>query len=158
MVLSKTRSRVAGYFRLLKHNPSPSLDNGSILIEYRTLRSVIIAAAESETHGVFYSTKQSISIRYILNQIGHKQLQSTPLRTDNSTSAEYVNKNIQMKRSKTWDIYLYWLRDKELCKKIKILWDKGSNNGADYFTKNYSIIYHRRIRNSDKYIHDSINM
>ena len=94
LVLPKARSRVAGYFRLLKHNPSPSLDNGPILIECRTLRNVVTSAAESETHSVFYSAKQSLSIRYILETIGHIQLQPNPLRTDNSTSAGYINKNM----------------------------------------------------------------
>ena len=33
--------------------------------------------------------------------------------TDNSTAAAFVNKNIQMKQSKSRDMNLHWLRDNE---------------------------------------------
>ena len=77
------------------------VDNGPVLIECRTLRSVVTSAAEAETHGVFHNAKQSLRIRHILEQMGHPQLSPTPICTDNSTSAGYVNLNMQMKRSKT---------------------------------------------------------
>ena len=59
-----------------------------------------------------------------------------------------------MKKSKTWDMHLHWLRDKEKQKDFKVYWDKGSNNYADYFTKHHPIIHHRRIRNEKIYIRD----
>ena len=110
LVLPKARSRIAGYFRLLNH-PDPHKkfynDNGPILIECCTLRSVVTSAAESETHGVFHNAKKSLSIIYMLTQMGHPQKQPVPIRTDNSTSSGFVNKNIQMKQSKTWDMQLH---------------------------------------------------
>ena len=99
LVLPKARSRIAGYFRLLSNNKY--VDNGPILIECRTLRSVVTSDAESETHGVFHNEKKVLPIRHILKEIGHPQHSPTPIRTDNSTSAGYVNKNMQMKHSKT---------------------------------------------------------
>ena len=54
-----------------------------------------------------------MSIRHIFEQLGHKQLKPFPIKTDNSTSAGYVNKNMQMKQSKTWDMHLHWLHNKE---------------------------------------------
>ena len=57
-----------------------------------------------------------------------------------------------MKKSKSWDMNLHWLRDKETLNDFKIIWDKGKNNGTDYFTKNHPIIHHRRMR--PKYIRD----
>ena len=103
---------------------------------------------------MFHNAKQSLPIHYILNAIGHPQLQPTPICTDNSTSAGYVNNNMQMKRSKTWDMHLHWLCDKEKHKQFKVFWDKGINQGADYFTKHHPIIHHRHIRLSKKYIRD----
>ena len=86
--------------------------------------------------------------------MGHKQNQPTPIRTDNSTSAGFVNKNMQMKHSKTWNMQLHWLRDKENNKFFNVFWDKGQNNGADYFTKHFSTVHHRRIRETRKYVRD----
>ena len=68
--------------------------------------------------------------------------------------AGYVNLNMQMKRSKTWDMHLHWLRDKENKNHFKVFWDKGSNNGADYFTKHHATIHHRKVRSLRQYIRD----
>ena len=84
----------------------------------------------------------------------HEQNPPTPIRTDNSTSAIYVNKNMQMRHSKAWDMQLHWLRDKENKEFFNVFWDRGPNNGADYFTKHHPIVHHRRIRMTRKYIRD----
>ena len=151
---------IAGYFRLSNALTTPSTphDNGAILIECKTIRNVVTSAAEAETHGVFHNAKQAIPIRHILNAIGHPQIAPTPIKTDNSTSAGYVNNNMQLKKSKTWDMYLHWLRDKENQKIFKVYWDKGANQGADYFTKHHPIIHHRRIRLSKQYVRDACNL
>ena len=117
-------------------------DNGPILIECRTLRSVVSSAAESETHGTFHNAKQAPTIIYKLEQMGHKKLHPTPIRTDYSTSAGFVNRNTQMKMSKTWDMHLHWLQDKENQKFFNVFWDKGQNQGADYFTKYHPTVHH----------------
>ena len=157
LVLPKARSRIAGYFRLL-NDPNGQkhyyIDNGPILIECKTLRTVVSSAAESETHGTFHNAKKSLPIAYTLEQMGHKQLHPTPIRTDNSTSAGFVNKNIQMKMSKTWDMHLHWLRDKQNKKHFKVFWDKGDDQGADLFTKHHPIVHHRRVRQKRKFVRD----
>ena len=57
LVLPKSRSRIARYFRL--ENKPPQLKNtrpnGPILIECKTLRRVVTSAAEAETSGVFHN-------------------------------------------------------------------------------------------------------
>ena len=55
LVMSKARSRIAGYFYL--DNPKKNLPiiNGSILIECKTLKSVVASAAEAEIFGVFHN-------------------------------------------------------------------------------------------------------
>ena len=62
----------------------------------------------------------------------HPQL-PTPIATDNTTTTGFVHNNMVMKRSKSWDMNLHWLRDKEVQKYINIHWEKGSG-GVDYFT------------------------
>ena len=48
------------------------------------------------------------------------------------------------KKSKTWDMNMHWLRDKEVLKHIRVYWDKGKNNYADYFTNHFPPIDHRQ--------------
>ena len=118
--------------------------NAPILVECRTLRNVISSADEAETNGVFHNAKIGVNLRNILISMGHPQ-PPTCIRTDNSTSAGFVNRNMQMKRSKSWDMRLHWLRDRSLRDEFKVIWDKGINNLADYFTKHFTAEDHRRV-------------
>ena len=77
--------------------------------------------------------------------MGHTQT-PTHISTDNSTTHGFCNKNIQLKRSKSWDMNFHWLRDKDTLKEINIAWAKGKDNYADYFTKHHSIVHHRKMR------------
>ena len=69
-------------------------------------------------------------------------------------SAGFANNNIQMKKSKSWDMHLHWLRDQELRNKLKIQWEKGKLNTSDYFTKHHAISHHRKQR--PLYVRDAI--
>ena len=116
LVLPNVKICIAGYFLLLYHKNSPHsryLDNGPLLIECRTLRSVVTSAVETETHGVFHLAKLVLMIIHILTEMNHPQSEPTPIRTDNSTSAGFTNKNIVMNRFKFWDIQLHWILDKK---------------------------------------------
>ena len=53
---------------------------------------------------------------------------------------------MRQKRSKSWDMKLYWLRDKENEKHFKVFWAPGNVNKADPFTKNHPPSHLRRIR------------
>ena len=156
LVLPKARSRVAGYFHLSAHpniTKHPQL-NGAILVECKTLRHVVSSAAEAEVAGIYHNATQTIVIRRILEALGHQQ-PPTPLKTDNSTATGFVYDNIHQKRSKSWDMRYYWLRDKMNQMLFNIFWEKGTNNAADYFTKHHPTIHHRSMRN--RYVRDRIN-
>ena len=152
LVMPKARSRLAGYFRLLDRNRTYK-HNGAILIECRTIRNVVSSAAEAETHGVFNNAKTGVSIRHLLHEMGHLQ-PPTIIATDNSTTAGFANNNIQLKRSKSWDMNLHWLRNREHRKQFRIEWQKGSGNTADYHTKHHPTTHHRQMRS--KYIRDVV--
>ena len=77
--------------------------------------------------------------------MGHKQGQ-TRLKTDNATANSFVHASMRTKRSKAWDMRYNWLRQEDINKIIKIFWDKGSNNDAEYFTKHHSLAHHRQTR------------
>ena len=81
----------------------------------------------------------------MLETLGHKQ-SSIPLKIDNSTAVAYCNSTLNEKRSKAWDMCLYWIKDRITNKEFLIYWDKGIYNLADYFTKHFSPSYHQEIR------------
>ena len=150
LVLPKARSRIAGYFYLSKEclntiTKSPII-NGSVLVECKVLKHVVSSAAEAETGGLFHNCQTAIMIRHILNALGHHQ-KPTPVKSDNSTAASFVNDLLKQKRSKSWDMRFHWLREN---KNFIIYWDRGTNNDADYFTKHHAPRHHKTMR--PKYI------
>ena len=149
----KARSRVTGYYNLSDYpNATTYLKlNGSILVEYKTLRHVIASAAEAETTGIFHNKKVSIPIRNLLQALDHLQ-PPTPIKTDNSTSNGFIHDSIHQHRSKFWDMRYYWLKDRKTQQQFLFFWDRGSKNDADYFTKNQATSHHRQQR--PKYFRD----
>ena len=155
LVLPKARSRLAGYFYMGHHkgkkSPFTPL-NGAILVECKTILHVVASAAEAETAGLFHNAQIAIPIRNILNALGHTQ-PPTPIKTDNSTAVGFTYDNINQKRSKSWDMRYYWLRDRTNQRQFDIYWEKGSLNNADYHTKHHSTKHHRGIRS--RYVRDT---
>ena len=147
LVAPKARSRVAGYFQLTDHpniTRHPKL-NGAILVECKTLRHVVSSAAEAEVAGIFHNATMAIPIRHFLKCLNHPQ-PPTPLKTDNSTANGFVHDNIHQKRSKSWDMRYYWLRDRQTQEQFKFFWDRGINNEGDYYTKHHATVDHRAKR------------
>ena len=50
------------------------------------------------------------------------------------------------------DMRFYWIRDRVKQGQFKVLWQKGSTNLADYFTKHHPPSHHKTMRQI--YIHD----
>ena len=63
---------------------------------------------------------------------------------------------MQLKKSKSWDMSLHWLRDRENHKQFKVQYKKGTEIPADYFTKHHSVNHHRASR--AKFVQDSIHI
>ncbi len=101
-------------------------------------------AAEAETGGLFHNAQTILHLR-ILESIGRPQ-PATPLKTDNSTASAFVNHSLRQQKSKSWDMKYHWLRNKELQRLIRVFWDKGVHNDADYLTKHHPVSHHSAIR------------
>ena len=95
-----------------------------------------------------------MELQHLLAAMAHKQFPTT-IRTDNSTATDYVNNNVQMKSSKSWDVNFHWLSDKDTLKILKIIWDKGKNNGTDILPNNMQQFMIKKIRLV--YIRDVVN-
>ena len=94
-----------------------------------------------------------MSLRNILAELGHLQ-PPTQIVTDNSTTTAFANKTMQMKRSKSWDMHLHWLRDRETREHFNVIWERGLDNRVDYFTKHHPTVHHRIQRKN--YIRDKV--
>ena len=145
LVAPNAKSRIAGYYYLGDKEKKNTKINGAILVECRYLKHVVASAAEAETGGLFHNCQNTIHIRKLLEILGHTQ-SATPVKTDNSTAAAFVNEMIRQKRSKSWDMRYHWIREQQNQNNIKVFWDKGENNKADYFTKHHPPIHHKRMR------------
>ena len=152
LILPKARSRVTGYFQLTNNIKAPTFfTNGAILIECKALRHVVASSAEAEVGGIFHNAQQTLPIRIALEALDHPQ-PPTPIKTDNSTAHGFIYKNINMKKSKSWDMRYHWLRDRENQKQFDIYWKPGVQNHADYWTKHHPVLHHRSMR--AKYVQD----
>ena len=156
LVMPKARSRMAGYFRLLDNENKihRHKQNGAIHIECRTIKHVVSSAAEAETNATFNNAKIAVPLRHVLIAMGHPQ-PPTLISTDNSTCEGFVNNNIQLKKSKSWDMHMHWLRDREQRKHFLVKYGKGKDNDSDYFTKHHPTTHHLTERK--KFVRDVIN-
>ena len=150
LVQDGAHSWIAGHYILSSHPPpAPTIPikapNTPFLIECKTLRHVVASAAEVETSGLVHNMQTILHLCVLLQALCHPQL-PTPLKTDNSTAYAFVNKSLRQKKSKSWDMKFHWLRDKELQRLIRVFWDKGVHNDADYFTKHHPASYHQSFR------------
>ena len=103
------------------------------------------SAAEAESVGVYHNAKVAVPIRTALEELGHPQ-PPTIIRTGNSTAHGILTSAIRQKRSKAFDMNVYWIRDRIKRKQFNIFWDKGKNNKADYFTKHFPPQHHKATR------------
>ena len=111
LITPKARSRVAGYYHLTgDHTQNPKL-SGAIHVECKTLHRVVSSTAEAEVGGVFHNALISIPIRTLLHALGHPQSPISVI-TDNSTAFDFIYNNVHQRRSKSWDMQYYWLRDR----------------------------------------------
>ena len=70
------------------------------------------SAAEAELAALFITAKKMIPLRHTLIEMGWPQPQ-TPIQTDNSTVVGFTNNTIVNKATKSSDMKLLWLRDRE---------------------------------------------
>ena len=149
LVAPKAKSRIAGYYYFKHDQQHKPIPNHPVLVECRCLRHVVSSAAEAETAAIFYNSQIAISIRRVLTALGHPQ-PATQIKTDNATAQGFVKQNIHLRKSKTWDMRYYWLRDKTKQGIINVYWKKGNDendpNLADYHTKHHPKIHHRGVR------------
>ena len=94
---------------------------------------------------LYITAKKMLLIRHTLVEMGWPQPQ-TLIQTDNSTAVGFTNKNIVKKATKSADMKLWWIRDRELQEKFRYYWAPGSENERYYSTNHHPQIYHEAKR------------
>ena len=102
-------------------------------------------AAEAEMVALYITAKKMITLHHTIIEMGWPQ-PHTPIQTYNSTAVGFTNKTIINKATKSADMKLLWLRDREPQEQFRYYWAPGSENEGDYSTKHHPPIYHQAKR------------
>ena len=108
---SKTRRRADAYMFLSEYEPKPKL-NGTLLTITQIIKTVMALADEAEMSELYITIKNMIPLSNTLIEMGWPK-PKTPIQTDKSTAVGFTNKTIFKKATKSADMKLWWLRDRE---------------------------------------------
>jgi hypothetical protein len=89
---------------------------------------------EAEYGGLFTAAQGAVPLRNSLAAFGFPQGPTTAV-TDNTVAKGIADGTIKQKRSRAINIAYHWVRDQVTEGAFTVLWDKGSDNLADYQTK-----------------------
>ena len=127
-------------------NESTILQNyGAVLNIAHNLKHVMTSATEAELATLYIMERESVYIRIIIEELGHKQ-PPTPIQIDNSMSDAVCNGKVHPKRKKTMDMRFHWLRDRECQQRFRIYSRPGKSNYADYWIKHHPSKHHKNTR------------
>ena len=135
-----SRSRAGAHIYLSEDDPAPP-PNGPVLSISQIMKYVMASAAEAKLGALYLTAREMIPLRHALNEMGWKQPRS-PIQTDNSTAAGFVNETIIQRRIKMIWMRLHWLRCRAAQGQFRFHWARGSTNMADYHTKHHPPAYH----------------
>jgi len=143
---SKSRSRAGGMQHLSSHTLSNNPPvNGTILVRSNMIDVVVASAAEAEYAGMFLNAQDALPVICTLEDLGYPQ-HDTVIQGDNLCSIGIANNSVKQKKSRSMDMRFHWLRDRVKQGQFKIIWRKGNDNLADYFTKKHPNHHFRAMR------------
>ena len=141
---SKARSRAGAHIFLSENDSKPKL-NGPVLTIAQIIKTVIASAAEAEMAALCIKAKKMIPLHNTLIEMGWQQPHK-PIQTDNSTAVGFTNKEIVNEATKSADMKLWWLRDREPQEQFRYYWAPGSEKEGYYSTKHHIPIHHEAKR------------
>ena len=144
---TRARSRAGGLFFLSSHRPdgAPPLVNGPILCISKIFSVVLASAAETEYGSVFVGCQEAEPLRYTLEDLDHPQ-GATTIQCDNKCAVGLANNTVKERMSKAVDMRFHWIRDRVRQGHFTIVWRPGTENLADYFTKEHPLRHFRTMR------------
>jgi hypothetical protein len=140
----KARSRAGGHM-FMSANEDITTNNGAVLNISQIIRAVMSSAAEAELGALFIIAKTAVSMRHTFEEMGHPQPR-TPIHMDNKTANDLLTNKIMPKALKAMDMRFHWLRCREAQGQFRYYWRPGTQNLADYFTKDHPASHHKASR------------
>jgi hypothetical protein len=131
---SESRSRGGGIHFLGNNEDSNTFVNAPVHIVSRIIPAVVASAGEAEYATVFMNAQEAEPIRETLRDLGYDQ-NTTTIVSDNMCAVGLANNTVKQKRSKAIDMRFHWIRDRVKNKHFRVIWQPGSTNLADFFTK-----------------------
>ena len=108
--------------------------NGLILPVCSSIRTVCASASETEYASLFINAQHAYFERVILERLHYPQ-EPTVIYADNNTAVGIANDTVKLRRSKAIDMRYHWIRDRVRRKVFRVVWSRGKDNDADFFTK-----------------------
>ena len=105
------------------------------------------SAAESKIAGLFICSKAMVPLQNTLVKMGWMQPKA-PIQCDNSNAMGVANNTSIQHKTKTMNMQYHWLRCRKASGQFYFIWDPGSDNLANYSTKNYPPLYHEAHRHT----------
>ena len=140
-----SRSRAGGILFLGAIDPVHGV-NGAIDYLSCIINTVVASATEAEYAALFLVGREATSASQTLIDLGHPQ-QATLIICDNACAVGIANRAVKQKQSKSINMRYHWIRDQVDLDAFVIKWEPGSENLADYFTKNHPVHHHKSMRN-----------
>ena len=131
---SRSRSVAGGFAYLVNHAASHTTLNGPVHAFSSIIDVVVASAAEAEYAALFHAGQVAAGLRTILLALGHNQ-PPTLLLSNNACAVGLSNDTVKVKRSKSIDMRYHWIKDRVKQQQFQVLWLKGTDNLADFFTK-----------------------
>ena len=141
---SKSRSRAGGHFFMSKDVSFPP-NNEAVLNIAHIMKIIMSSAAEAEIGAMYVNAREAFPAQQSPNEVGHHQPR-TPMQTDNTAAHSVVANNVQPKRTKAMYMRFHWLRCRDAQDQFRYYWRPGSQNWADYWTKNFPASRHINMR------------
>jgi hypothetical protein len=137
---TKARSR-AGAFMCMGTDMHGTRPNAPVLYLSVIISTIVDSATAAEYAAAFIAAQAATSLRITLGELGYPQ-PATQITCDNACAVGIANDSFSQKRSKTIDMRYHWLRDQVRLGNFTIIWQPGSINLADFFTKAHSVEHH----------------
>ena len=143
--LSRPGARsVAGGVFYVGNTDQPTVINGVIHAISSIIPAVVASVAEAEYAALFLNGQEAASLRDTLTALGYPQ-PATVILCDNKCAQGIATDTVKPKRTKSVDMKSHWIRDRIRQGQFIVLWRKGADNLADFFTKPLPVHQHQRL-------------
>ena len=146
LVEPKARSRAGGHYFLSDNSENPE-NNGAVLSVAQIIKNAMSSAAEAKIGALFINSRQAVTARTTLEEVGHIQ-PPTPIQADNTATLGFVMRSLQPKAAKSADMRHWWMRDRSDRSQFRCCWSEGKENCADCWTKHFCAAHHHEKRPS----------